>query len=161
SLAGQERFPRRGGAKKKTPGRYGVTRLAGTENTAAGERETVFENRMRMQVVPPRPGLEIPPVEEFGAVAGDPYRDRGRVQIDQRPGYGARTIARSHSYPMPPMLPTLADPAAVGSIPRNIIPCPRDWCTSLAGASAGSRYWMSNVVRASELVLTPEPCTIK
>ena len=44
---------------------------------------------------------------------------------------------------------TLLAVSAVGSKPRSIMPCPRERWTSWDGGSAGSRIWMSRVVRAS------------
>src|SRR5690606_15509479 len=51
---------------------------------------------------------------------------------------------------------------AVGSLPANIIPAPREWvCWSVVGRSEASRYCTSQVVRGSSETLTPEPCTVK
>ena len=52
---------------------------------------------------------------------------------------------------------TCESASASGSIPRSIMPCPRDRCWRPIGLSEGSRIWISSVVRGWSLVLSPEP----
>jgi hypothetical protein len=67
--------------------------------------------------------------------------------------------ARKGGYRRPLHGPPLAE---FGFLPRSIMPWPREKvCSSPIGRSAGSRNWTSHVVRASLLVLTPEPWMVR